>query len=264
MVKVAIGGVQLAYEERGNGFPLVLLHGFPFSRLMWDRQLVGLAKTARVIAPDLRGFGESEGVPATIEGLADDLHSVLDALAVPAVAIAGFSMGGYVLLRYLTRHADRVKGVILVSTRADADAPDVRAGRLAAIERLRKEGPERYLAEFARRVVAPQTLESDPSVLAKVRRYTGTPRVETLVGALTAMAERPDSTPVLATITVPTLVIAGDDDKVIPASVARGLGAAIKGAKVVIIRDAGHMVNIEQSDQFTSSLRDFLHPLAKS
>ncbi len=263
-MKVAVGGVQLAYEERGTGFPLVFLHGFPFSRLMWERQLVGLANSARVVAPDFRGFGESEGTPATIEGLADDLHGVLEALAVPAVAMVGFSMGGYVLLRYLARHADRVKGVILVSTRADADAPDVRAGRLAAIERLRKEGPERYLAEFARRLVSPKTLESDPSGLAKVRRYMGTPRVEPLVGALTAMAERPDSTAVLATITVPTLVIGGNDDKVIPPSVARGMGAAIKSAKVVILPDAGHMVNIEQSDQFTSSLRDFLHTLPKS
>jgi len=100
--------------------------------------------------------------------------------------------------------------------------------------------------------------------MAKVRRYMGTPRVETLVGALTAMAERPDSTPVLATITVPAMVIAGNDDKVIPVSIARSMGTAIKGAKGVIIRDAGHMVNIEQSDQFTSSLRDFLHTLAKT
>lgn len=263
-MKLTVGGEQFAYEERGTGFPLVLLHGYPFSRAMWERQLIGVGNIARVIAPDLRGFGESEGVPTTIEGLADDLEALLEALGLPAAAIGGFSMGGYVLLRYLARHAKRVKGIILISTRADADAPDVRASRLATIDRIQKEGPDRYLPEFARRLVSPTTLETDPGVLAKVRRYMGTPKVETLVGALKAMAERPDSTPVLATIAVPTLIVAGADDKVIPVAVARGLGAAIKGAKVNLLPDAGHMVNLEQPDQFTSSLRDFIHLLAKS
>ncbi len=263
-MKIDVNGVQLAYEERGTGIPLVLLHGFPFTRQMWERQLSGMANMYRVIAPDLRGFGESGGTPSTLEELADDLHVLIERLGLPAFVVAGFSMGGYVLFRYLARHADRVKALILISTRAEADTPEGREGRYAAIERLRKEGPEKYLAEFARRLVSPHTLDTDPGVMAKVRRLMGVPPVDSLIGALTAMAERPDSSPLLPTIAVPTLVVAGADDRVIPAAVAREMAAKIKGAKAVVIRDAGHMVSIEQTDQFVGIVREFLASLPKT
>ncbi len=263
-MKIDVDGVQLAYEERGTGFPVILLHGFPFTRQMWERQLAGLATACRVITPDLRGFGESSGTPSTIEELADDLHALMESLGLTSVVLGGFSMGGYVVFRYLARHADRVKALILLSTRAEADTPEARAGRYAAIERLQKEGAERYLNEFARRLLSPNTVDSDPSLLAKVRRLMGAPRVESLAGALKAMAERPDSSPLLATIAVPTLVVAGVDDKVIPAAVARGMAAAIKGAKGLVAPDAGHMVTLERSDQVTASLREFLNNLPKT
>jgi len=217
-----------------------------------------------VVAPDLRGFGESEGTPSSIDGFAEDLHGLIELLGLPAIVLGGFSMGGYVLLRYLAHHADRVKGVLLISTRADGDTPEVRESRAATIERLKTEGPDKYLADFARRVVAPLTLESDPGVVAKVRRLMGTPRVESLIGALKAVAERPDSTPLLGSIAVPTLVVAGADDRVIPVTVARAMAAAIPGAKSVIIKEAGHMVNLEQSDQFAATLREFYTHLPAS
>ncbi len=262
-MKIDVNGVQLAYEERGGGMPLVLLHGFPFSRQTWERQLRGMANTYRVIAPDLRGFGESSGTPSTLEELADDLHALIAHLGLPSVVVAGFSMGGYVLFRYFAHHADRVKALVLISTRAEADTPEGRESRYAAIERLRKEGAEKYLAEFARRLVSPHTLDTDPSLVAKVRRFMGVPRVDSLIGALKAMAERPDSSPLLPTIAVPTLVVAGADDKLIPAAVARETATKIKGAKCVVFSDAGHMVNIEQSDQFTGALREFLNSVPK-
>ncbi len=262
-MKIDVNGVQLAYEERGSGMPLVLVHGFPFSRQTWERQLTGMANTYRVIAPDLRGFGESSGTPSTLEELADDLHALIAHLGLPSCVVAGFSMGGYVLFRYFAHHADRVKALVLISTRAEADTPEGRESRYAAIERLRKEGAEKYLAEFARRLVSPHTLDTDPSLVAKVRRFMGVPRVDSLIGALKAMAERPDSSPLLPTIAVPTLVVAGADDKLIPAAVAREMATKIKGAKVVVFSDAGHMVNIEQSDQFTGALREFLNSVPK-
>jgi pimeloyl-ACP methyl ester carboxylesterase len=267
-VKIDVNGVQLAYEERGAGMPLVLLHGFPFTRQMWERQITGLANRYRVIAPDLRGFGESSGTPSTVEELADDLHVLIEHLGrhleLPACVVAGFSMGGYVVFRYLALHGDRVKALILISTRAEADTPEGRESRYAAIERLRKEGAEKYLAEFARRLVSTQALDTDPGLVAKVRRFIGVPRVDSLSGALKAMAERPDSSPLLPTIAVPTLVVAGADDNVIPATVAREMAGKIKGAKCVVVRDAGHMVNIEQSDQFTAALREFLNSVPKT
>ncbi len=262
-MKINVAGAEIAYEERGTGRPLLLLHGFPFNRQMWKLQLAGLATTCRVITPDLRGFGESSGTLSTLEDLAEDIHALIDHLALPSVILGGFSMGGYVLLRYLARHADRVSAVLLVSTRAEADLPEGRARRYATIERIQKEGPKGYLAEFLRTVVSPQTFESEPDLVAKVRRLMDASRSESLVGALKAMADRPDSSPVLATITVPTWIVAGSDDKIIPVDVARKMQAAIKGAKSVILPGAGHMVNIEQAERFTSTIREFLVGLPK-
>ncbi len=167
-------------------------------------------------------------------------------------------MGGYVLFRYLAQHPDRVKALLLLSTRPDADTPEGRARRYAAVERIQKEGSKGYLAEFLRLVVSAHTLESEPDLVAKVRRLMDATRVESLAGALKAMAERPDSSPLLARIAVPTLIVAGADDKVIPVDVARKLAGAITGAKLVVLPEAGHMINIEQGERFTSTVREFL------
>jgi len=263
-VKIDVNGVELAYEERGTGMPLILIHGFPFTRQMWERQTTSLATKYRVITPDLRGFGESSGTPSSIEEMANDLHALIKHLDLSACVVAGFSMGGYVAFRYFALHIERVKALVLVSTRAEADTAEAREGRYAAIERIRSEGAEKYLAEFSRRLVSPQTLDTDPSLVAKVRRYMGVPRAETLIGALKAMSERPDSSYLLPIIVVPTLVVAGADDKIIPVTVAREMAGKIRGAKCVVIGGAGHTVNVEQADQFTARLREFGTSVANS
>src|SRR2546425_1178658 len=114
------GGVRLAYEETGTGLPVILIHGFPFSRQMWRPQ-APLARTVRLITPDLRGFGESEGTPSSLDELADDLQALVEHLGLTSAVFGGFSMGGYVLFRYLARHADRAKPVLLLDTRAEDD-----------------------------------------------------------------------------------------------------------------------------------------------
>src|SRR5437773_464219 len=128
MMHFTHAGVRLAYEETGTGLPVILLHGFPFSHQMWRPQAL-LARAARLITPDLRGFGESGGTPASLDELADDLHALVEHLRLPAVVFGGFSMGGYVLFRYLARHADRAKAVLLLDTRA---GPIPREGGSAA------------------------------------------------------------------------------------------------------------------------------------
>ncbi len=262
-MKTNVNGVEIAYEERGTGRPLILIHGFPFSRQMWQLQIPFLANACRVIAPDLRGFGESSGTPSTIDGLAEDVHALIESLSLPPVILAGFSMGGYVVFRYLARHADRVGAVMLLSTRAEADTPEGRERRYAGIERIKKEGPKAFVDEFVRALVSPRTLAT-PDLLAKVRRLTDSNRVDSVIGALKAIAERPDSTPLLTTIAVPTLIVAGEEDRVIPVDSARKMQAAIKGAKSVVISGAGHVANLEEPAQFTSTLQKFLRELSRT
>src|SRR5574340_813354 len=128
-------GIRLAYEEAGAGVPVLLLHGFPFSRQMWRLQ-VPLARTVRLITCDLRGFGESEGTPSSMDDFAEDVHALVTHLGLSAFVLGGFSMGGYVLLRYLARHADRVQALLLLDTRAEADTLEGRLARHVAAGRL--------------------------------------------------------------------------------------------------------------------------------
>ncbi|HXF82542.1 MAG TPA: alpha/beta fold hydrolase [bacterium] len=256
-----VNGVSLAYDDQGQGIPVVLLHGFPFSRRMWSAQLPALTRQARVITIDLRGFGESTGVPESMEQLAADVHALVQALGLPPFVLAGFSMGGYVAFRYLAAHARTVRALMLLDTRAEADGPEARQRRYAGIERIRREGPAGFLDDFARLLVSPRTAEARPEVVTEVRRLMeGTP-AETLIGGLRAMAERPDSTPLLPQLSLPTLVVVGEDDRATPVESARAMAAAIPGAQLVIIPGAGHVANIEQPDAFNQALTGFLRDL---
>lgn len=256
-----MNGVALAYDDQGQGIPVVLIHGFPFSRRMWSAQVGPLARAARVITPDLRGFGGSEGTPESVEQMAADVHAFVQALALPPFVLAGFSMGGYVVFRYLAAHAPSVRALMLLDTRPEPDGPEARQRRYAGIERIRREGPAGFLDDFAGLLVSPRTAETRPEVVTEVRRLMEGTRVETLTGGLKAMAERPDSVPLLAGLSMPTLIVVGEDDKATPVESSRAMAAAIPGAQLAIIPGAGHVSNIEQPDAFNQALAGFLRRL---
>lgn len=254
------GGIRVAYEEAGAGVPVLLLHGFPFSRQMWRLQSP-LVRNARVITCDLRGFGESEGTPSSMDEFAEDVHALVTQLGLSAFILGGFSMGGYVLFRYIARHADRLKALLLLDTRADADTPEGRQRRYDAIARIEKEGPSGYLDDFLNLVVSPKTLQGRPDLIRDLRGQMATARPATLTGALRAMAERPDSTPLLSTIRLPTLIVVGEDDKATPPESARRMHAAIAGSQFVLIPEAGHVSNLEQPEPFNAAIAAFLRAL---
>lgn len=260
-MKHTVNGVALAYDDQGQGTPVVLLHGFPFSRRMWSSQVPAISRVARVITPDLRGFGESDGVPESMEQMAEDVHALVRALSLPAIVLAGFSMGGYVAFRYLAARAREVRAVMLLDTRPEPDGAEARQRRFAGIERIRREGPQGFLDDFARLLVSPRTVENRPEVVTEVRRLMEGTNVETLTGGLRAMAERPDSTPLLAGLSMPALVVVGEDDKATPVESSRMMAATVRGAQLVIIPGAGHVSNIEQPQAFNEALTGFLRGL---
>ncbi|MGH7731277.1 MAG: alpha/beta fold hydrolase [Candidatus Eiseniibacteriota bacterium] len=262
VLRVAVEGAELAVLVRGEGPPLLFIHGFPFDRALWRHQLAALSKWKR-IAPDLRGAGGSTA-PAdgySMARYADDLVAVLDAVGARDAVVCGLSMGGYILFELLRRHADRVKAVILTATRAEADTAEARRGRdeLAAV--AEREGQDAVAERLLPRLLAAATRAAQPELVDEVRVMIRRIPVPGIVGALRAMRDRPDSTGTLGAVRVPALVLVGSEDQITPPPVAQAMAAAIRGARLAVIPAAGHLAPLEQPLATSRALADFLESL---
>lgn len=263
-VRVAAGDVELAVEVRGEGTPVLFVHGFPFDRTVWRHQLAALSRVQR-IALDLRGVGES-GAPAAADGYAlaryaDDLVAVLDAVGARDAVVCGLSMGGYVAFELLRRHPGRVKALILADTKADADSREAKRGRDELVALAEREGPAAVGERLLPRLLGAATRATQPEVTAQVREMAGRWSVPALVGAQRAMRDRPDSTETLRAVRVPTLVLAGSDDEIAPAAAARAMAQLVPGAQCHVVPAAGHLAPLEQPLATTRLLADFLGAL---
>lgn len=249
----------LNYEERGQGVPLVLVHGFPFDRSIWQAQLDELSDEARVIAIDLPGFGGSRPLQsdeASIDDYADSIANWAGELGLDRLAIVGHSMGGYVALAFARRHAGMLAGLGLVCTRPGPDTEQGRQGRYTMIENVREKGSQAVADAMLPRLLSPQTREQRPGVEEQTRQVMLRQDGQGIITALQAMASRPDSSPMLAQIQVPTAVIGGADDAIIPAAEEDLMAATIPGATQVRIDGAGHMPMLEQPERLTEALRN--------
>ena len=248
----------------GAGTPLVLLHAFPLDGRMWAPQVEALAGTYQVIVPDLRGFGAARDQAVEEAGmdlLADDLARLLDDRGLDRVVLGGLSLGGYVALAFMRGHADRVSGLVLLDTKATADGDQAREGRLTMAERVLAEG-----SGFVPEVMLPKLLgqtsrEHRPELVSRVAELIREQAPGAIAGAQRGMAARSDTTDVLASIKVPTLVMTGEEDTVTGPEVGRDLAAGIPGARFLLVEEAGHLVNLEQPEIVNEALLDFLAPL---
>jgi 3-oxoadipate enol-lactonase len=256
-----IDDIDLHAVARGNGTPIVLLHGFPLDHTMWNAQTEALAERCQVIVPDQRGFGRSPlGTHTlTIERLADDLAALLDAMHIREGAIiCGLSMGGYVALVFHRKYATRVRALILCDTRADADTQAGVADRMALIERVRATGPTAVVEAMLPKLVAAAAFEQQPQVVGDVRRMILATPPATLEAALRALTTRPDSTEHLTHIDVPTLTVVGEHDAITPVEVMTAMADAIPQCQRAVIRGAGHMSPMERPAEFNAALVEFL------
>lgn len=257
-----IDRIEIGYDDAGSGTPLVLVHGFPHDRRLWAPQLHGLLGRARCIALDLRGFGESPPAPPwTMDCFADDVAGLLDVLRIRQAVVAGLSMGGYVTLALWRRHRARIRGLVLASTRAGADSAEGREKRHAMIALARERGPGAVADAMMPGMVGRTTREKNPDAVETARTMAASASTDGVVGALEAMLERPDSTATLATIDVPVLIVAGDEDALIPASESRAMHAAIRGSRLEVITQAGHLSNLERPAAFNHVVSEFLDGL---
>jgi len=251
METVNINGIELAYIHQGAGKPLVLLHGYPLDHHLWDDIVPLLEDTFELIIPDLRGFGGSTTVdtPYTMDDFASDIAGLLDHLGIKKAAIAGHSMGGYVALAFARLFPERVSGLGLISSQVLADTPE------------RKEGRYKSAAEVAERgiggVVETMTTKftPNPDLQAFARKTMESQQPSAYIGALKAMAERQDSTPLLALIQYPVVIVHGDADELIPIDRGHEVKAALPEAHLVEVPGAGHMPMMENKEMTAEALK---------
>jgi pimeloyl-ACP methyl ester carboxylesterase len=256
VMKKQVGEMAIAYDVRGEGPALVLVHAFPFDRRMWSENVAALAVQRRVIALDLRGFGETAPSerPPSLEDLADDVAGLLDALGIPMASVAGLSMGGYVALAFARRHAARLAALILADTRAAADSPEARQARADGIAKLRAGGSAEFLEGIPFRLLSRHANED----LRRRVRSLAEQRPAAMIAALSAMRDRPDRSDELAEIACPTLILAGGEDTLTPAAEMRSMARAIPGAEFAELAGVGHLANLEAPDRFNDAVARFL------
>jgi len=257
-MQASVNGVQIKYTDEGKGTPIVFVHGFPLSRRTWQKQIEALKSTHRVIAPDLRGLGENEGVSGstTMDQFADDIHALLQQLKTGPVILVGHSMGGYIALAFARKYPAMLRGLVLVATQSGADSPEAAAGRRTTAGKVKEEGSKVVVDAMTPKMLAANN--QDKKMADLVRAFMAPSKPDSVISALLGMAERPDSTSMLASIAVPTLVITGADDIVIPPAESEKMAAAIPGANLKVIPSAGHLVAFEQPAEFNKALQEWL------
>lgn len=244
--------------------PLLLLHGFPLDGTIWTPQVEGLADRATVIAPDLPGFGTAPAVqagPLTMEALADAAVAELDARGIDRAVVGGLSMGGYVAMACWARHPERVRGLLLCNTRANADKPEGKAAREETARTALEKGVALIARAMVPKLLAPATLRQRPELGRWLEAQIARQPAATVAAAARGMALRPDRLADLPGITAPTLIITGDRDELMPLPTSLAMQERIPDSSLAVIPGAAHLPNVERPDLFNAIVHAFLTDL---
>ncbi|MFG2867939.1 alpha/beta fold hydrolase [Streptomyces sp. NPDC048338] len=262
MPSAEIDGLTIGYDDKGTGPALVLVHGHPFDRTMWRPQTERFAASHRVVVPDLRGYGATTVVPGTtpLSAFAEDLAALLDRLGIGRFVLGGLSMGGQIVMECYRLFPERIRGLVLADTFPGAETPEGKAARNALADRLLAEGMRGYADEVLDRMVAPYNTHAAPHV----HRMMCATDPEGAAAALRGRTERPDYRALLATVSVPALVIVGRDDAYTPVADAEAMHAALPDSTLVVVERAAHLPNLERPEEFDAALAAFLATLSPS
>lgn len=252
----------VAYRDYGSGpgDPVVLLHAFPLNSRMWRPQAEAVSDDRRVITPDYQGFGRSPHTPAQpdVRYYAGGVRGLLDRLGLERVVLGGISMGGYAAFECLRLFPERISGLILANTRPDPDSEEARETRKETARRVADEGVGVLVELQMQRLLARETLENKPEVVELVKSMILEATPDGVVAALGALRDRPDSTPLLPEISVPTLVVGGAEDAISTPEVMSDMAEKIPGSRHVVLENAGHLSNLESPGEFNRALHGFL------
>ena len=259
-----VNGITMNFVDEGTGPVLLLVHGFPLDHTMWQFQIADLKTDLRVIAPDLRGFGESGVTPGavTMAQMADDLAGLLDSLSITEpVFFCGLSMGGYVAWQFLERHASRLAGAILCDTRAQADTSGERETRLQTAEKVVKEGPAFLADSMPKKLFCELTHKEQPKLVNDTKAVIRKTNPEGIAAAARGMAARPDVRERLPFIELPCLVIVGTDDAISSPEEMQKIAEDLPVSMFVEVPGAGHMSPLEAPDVVNAAILQFVQRL---
>lgn len=246
---------MLNVTDLGEGTPILWIHGFPLASSIYEHQLA--IRRVRHVMPDLPGFGQSrpQGAEMSIDDYARMCIELLDHRGIDRAILAGLSMGGYICFAMARLAPERMRGLILIDTRETADTEEARKGRYESIEKVKKEGVAPIVESMLPKML---TSAAPADMVARVREIMSSSSPEGVIAALRAMATRPDSTPLLSKIQVPTLIIVGEEDTITPPSDSERMTAAISGSRLARIEGAAHLSNYEKAAEVNRAVATFV------
>jgi len=256
-----INGLNMAYYDTGGNLPVVfLIHGFPLNKDIWQYQISELSGKNRIIAPDLRGHGESQSSPGPnyMDLLADDCAALLQALEIhEPVVVGGLSMGGYNPGILSPKSYTGARFIVICHSR-ECGSHESQENREQMARLAEEKGAAAIAKVMLPKMLAPKSLEMNPLVVSQLMDIMKSTSAEGIVGDLNGMKTRPDSTQMLPAIDKPTLIVHGIEDRLISITEAETMRALIPNATLHLIESSGHLLNMEQPDIFNRVLSDFL------
>jgi pimeloyl-ACP methyl ester carboxylesterase len=253
---------KVSYTDEGKyGAPVIIfIHGFPFNKSMWRSQIGSLTNFCRVIAYDIRGFGNSESgrEEFTIELFAKDLISLMDVLKIDKTMLCGLSMGGYISLNAVSNFPERFNALVLSDTQCTADTPEAREKRMKTIKSIRENGVEKYADESIKNLFSPESFLARKDAIEDVRDMILKTSEQSLFGTLLALAMREETCSKLSEIKVPVLIMVGKEDILTPPAAALLMNEKIKNSSLHIIDHSGHLSNMENPYKFNYELKKFV------
>ena len=263
---VNANSIQISYNDKGTGNdPLIFIHGFPFDKTSWDKQLYFFGERQRTISYDIRGFGKSEPglVQPNIILFAEDLIEFMNALEIEKATVCGLSMGGYILMHAVKNHPERFKALIFADTQCIADSPEAKEGRMKTIAKINNDGIDDFASGFLSKAFYKETLENNKTLVEQVKEVVMSTTRQSITSTLKALAERDEMCSTLMNISVPVLILCGDNDDITPMKQLELMNNEIPNSKLVVIKNAGHLSNLEQPEQFNRVVSDFIIDLKK-
>jgi len=261
-IKISVNNIIAGYTDEGpeNAPVIIFIHGFPFSKEMWNKQMEALRENFRVIAYDVRGHGNSySGTDDfTIELFVKDLLSLMDVLEIKKSVLCGLSMGGYIALNAIENHPYRFESLILCDTSCKADSPEAKDKRMKAIDDILENGIEKFADDSVKNFFAPDSFSTKKELVAEVREIMINTSEKSVIKTLLALSKRKETCSKLSEIKVPVLILVGDKDKITPPEAAQFMHEEINGSVMSIIKNAGHLSNLENPGQFNELLKRFL------